>query len=255
MLPFPLDATLGAFLQTVPAVSGLAALAPAATATTAIAASAHDAMPLTPMANLDPDDDYVVAPPEPVEDCEARLEAAGVEFSSSRIPVHENKSGDFMCGAEQIVRYTRGPEKIRWRGSPKMTCAMALALARFETAIQEEAVEHLGARVAKIVHMGTYNCREMAEYPGWVSEHSYANALDVKAFVLANGRQVSVLDGWKATGKRGQAERDFLEALGHRAYDERHFSVVLTPAFDRLHRNHFHLDLARYRVDGNDADS
>jgi len=26
--------------------------------------------------------------------------------------------------------------------------------------------------------------------------------------------------------------------------------VVLTPFFDRLHRDHLHLDLARYRVDG-----
>jgi hypothetical protein len=28
------------------------------------------------------------------------------------------------------------------------------------------------------------------------------------------------------------------------------FSVVLTPYWDALHRDHFHLDLARYRVDG-----
>ena len=255
VLVIPLDASLAALLQTTGGIAGLAAMAPAATATTAIASSAPDAEPLTPMANADPDDDFVVAPPEPIEGCEERLEAAGVEFSRSRIGVHENKSGDFLCGAEQVVRYERGPGKIRWRGSPKVTCGMALALARFETAIQAEAEAHLGARVAKVIHMGTYNCREMAAYPGWVSEHSYANALDVRAFVLTNGREISVLDGWKGKGKRGQAAKAFLEALGHRAYDEDHFSVVLTPAFDRLHRNHFHLDLARYRVDGNHEDS
>jgi hypothetical protein len=42
----------------------------------------------------------------------------------------------------------------------------------------------------------------------------------------------------------------FLRAVSHRAYDEEIFTNVLTPFFDNLHKNHFHLDLARYRNDG-----
>ncbi len=227
----------------------------------AIDAATEPDAELPVMANDDPLDDAVVAPPEPVEGCEDTLTAAGVRFTSSRIPVHMNKGGAFQCGAEQVVRYSRGPGKIRWRGSPKVSCGMALALARFEGAIQAEAEAHFGVRVAKVVHMGTYNCREMAAYPGWVSEHSYANALDIKTFVLTNGREVTVRHGWNVPKRRGKASRRaaqdaaFLRAVARRAFDEDHFSVVLTPEFDAAHRGHFHLDLARYRVDGTQPDT
>ncbi|MEM6994763.1 MAG: extensin family protein [Myxococcota bacterium] len=264
-----LQLVLAAVIPSLPAVSGGVALAPAAVATMVVAVApggaedAENAAPivLPAMANDDPDDDGIVAPPDPVEGCHEDLEAAGVQFSPSRIPVHKNKGGAFLCGAEQVVRYSKGPGKIRWRGSPKVACGMALALARFESAIQEEAEREFGVRVAKIVHMGTYNCREMAAYPGWVSEHSYANALDIKTFVLTNGREVTVRHGWKTLDvaqsesksrakRRAAQDARFLRAVAHRAFDEDHFSVVLTPNFDAAHRSHFHLDLARYRVDG-----
>lgn len=194
-------------------------------------------------------DDAVVGPPEPIAACEERLEDAGVRFQSSRLPVHENKSG-ITCGAPQAVRYEAGPGKIRWTGKPKMACPVALALSRFEVVVQEEAERHLGRAVKKIRHMGTYNCREMAAYPGWVSEHSYANAIDIRSFTLAGGKEVPVLGNYGEPGKPRTASERFLQAVARRTVDEDIFSVVLTPAFDRLHRNHFHLDMARYRVDG-----
>lgn len=42
----------------------------------------------------------------------------------------------------------------------------------------------------------------------------------------------------------------FLRAVSRRANDEDVFSHVLTPFFDAHHKNHFHLDLARFRADG-----
>ena len=193
--------------------------------------------------------DSFVGPPAPVESCEAWLEATGVTFESSRLPLHENKSG-IVCGAPQAVRYVSGPGKLRWNGRPKVSCPVALALGRFETVVQEEAKRHLGRRVKKIRHMGTYNCREMAAYPGWVSEHSYANAIDIRSFTLAGGKEIPVLGNYGEPGAPKTAKERFLQAVARRTYDEDIFSVVLTPAFDRLHRNHFHLDMARYRTDG-----
>jgi hypothetical protein len=128
---------------------------------------------------------------------------------------------------------------------------MALALARFETLIQEEAQRIYKKRVARIQHIGTYSCREMAAYKGWVSEHSYANAIDFVEFTLEDGRKINVLDHFApkfATPKTKESE--FLRAVARRAFDEETFSVVLTPFFDARHANHFHLDLARYRIDG-----
>ena len=209
-------------------------------------------------ANLDPDDDWIVGPPEVIEQCEAALEQAGVTFTESRIPVHRSKSGTHVCGAEQVVRVAKTPGGIQWgrgRSGPKIACGMGMALIAFETIVLEEAQAHFGKDVVRVEHMGTYNCREMAAYPGWVSEHSYANALDIKAFVLEGGTSISVLDDWTlpTKGRVTKAQRaaaSFLREVSRRAYEEEVFSVVLTPAFDRAHRNHFHLDLARYRVDG-----
>ena len=42
----------------------------------------------------------------------------------------------------------------------------------------------------------------------------------------------------------------FLRSVSRRANDEDVFSHVLTPFFNATHKNHFHLDLARFRADG-----
>jgi hypothetical protein len=84
-----------------------------------------------------------------------------------------------------------------------------------------------------------------------VSEHSFANAIDVRSFRLEDGRSVSVERHFGRPGTEPTTpEGRFLRDLAHRLYDEGVFSVVLTEFFDRLHRDHFHLDLARYRIDG-----
>ncbi|MCX4242392.1 extensin family protein [Paraliomyxa miuraensis] len=197
----------------------------------------------------DESDEVWVGPPDVIPDCEAKLAEAGIEYKPSRIPLHKTKSG-ITCGAAQVVRYTKGPGGISW-GNPQVTCGVALGMAKLEGIIQEEAERHLGRRVKRIKHMGTYSCREMANYPGWVSEHSYANAIDIKYFALTNGKEIPVLGKYPRDGAEPKdAAGRFLRAVARRTYDEHAFSVVLTPSFDRIHRNHFHLDMARYLVDG-----
>jgi hypothetical protein len=201
-------------------------------------------------ADLDPGNDFEVAPPAVIENCEALLKAEGVQFSRADLPVHRQRKNTFECGTPQAVRYRRGPGDIRYNTSPILSCPMALGLARFERLIQEEAQRNLGSRVRRIVHVGSYACREMARYPGWVSEHSYANALDIKEFELQNGRTLTVLRHFDSSRPSDATAREFLHTLLHRAYRDNIFSVALGPPFDALHRDHFHLDQARYRVDG-----
>ena len=202
-------------------------------------------------ADRDPENDFVVAPPDFIPDCEDRLRAAGVVFQRASLPLRRGAKGVPVCGTEQAVVYRSGPEKIRYGSAPILSCGMALALARFETVLNAEAQRELGQPVVRLSHLGTYNCRTMARYPDWVSEHSYANAIDIESFTLKNGRKFSVLQsfGKLERGPR-RSEARFLEHLGQRLYDDGVFSVVITPHFDALHKNHFHLDLARYRVDG-----
>lgn len=202
-------------------------------------------------ADLDPDNDLVVGPPEPLEGCHAQLDEAGVDFKKARIGLGKPDNGVITCGAEQVVRYRGGPEDIEYSRAPLLTCRMALAFVDFETILQDEARRELGTTVTKIDHLGTYNCRKMVAYD-LVSEHSFANGIDLRRFHLDDGRTITVLEHFQpdVDDEDAEPETRFLRSLSRRLYDEDVFSVVVTPYFDRLHRNHIHVDLARYRVDG-----
>ena len=183
-------------------------------------------------------------PPEPVDGCMEHLRARGVRATETRMTPHLNANGTILCGTTQAVKFQRGPGKIRWSRAPRVSCRMALALARFEEIVQEEARRLFDDRVYAARHVGTYNCREMAAYDGWVSEHSYANAIDLVSLTLARGTEISVRTHYFDPGPRGELLRD----VARRAFEEDVFSVVLTPAFDDHHKGHLHLDMAHYRA-------
>lgn len=233
-----------------PAASVTVTRASHAPPTASVAPEPAPALRIPGRADLDPRNDFEVAPPAVIENCEELLTAAGVQFDPAELPVHRQRKNTFECGTPQAVRYRRGPGEIRYNSSPILSCPMALALARFEVVIQEEAQRLLASRVRRIAHVGTYSCREMASYPGWVSEHSYANALDIKEFELLNGRKLSVMRHYDNSRTSDGKASEFLHTLLHRAYYDDFFSVALGPDFDALHRDHFHLDLARYRANG-----
>ncbi len=200
-------------------------------------------------ANVDPSDDEVPGPPDALPDCEEQLARAGVTFRRSSLPVHKERK--LVCGAPQVVVYQRGPGHIVYDPSPLLTCPMALALASFERIVQEQATAIYASPVVRGDQLGTYNCREMAAFPSWVSEHSYANAIDLARFTLRSGVTIDVQrDFDKGAGPPARKAGMFLRTISRRAYDEDVFSHVLTPFFDDNHRNHFHVDLARYRGDG-----
>lgn len=200
-------------------------------------------------ADLDPANDGVVAAPESIVDCGERLEGAGIGFKAAEIRVRKQPSGG-ECGAPQVVVYRGLKDGVRWNAAPLVTCGMALALHRFEAVVAEMSERELGSRVVKVEQGGTYSCRKMARF-NLASEHSYANAIDVRSFRLADGRTVSVERHFGRPGTEPTTDEGrFLRALARRLYDDGVFSVVLTEYFDRLHRDHFHFDLARYRMDG-----
>jgi len=202
-------------------------------------------------ANVDPADDWVVGPPEPRPDCEGDLARAGVKHRAASLPVHTEHRGKLVCGAPEVVTYVRGPGDITYEPTPLLTCSMALALASFERILQEEAARTFHSPVVRIEQLGTYSCREIAAYPGWVSEHSYANAIDLSRFILKNGTTIDVQrDFDKGEGPPARPGGAFLRAVSQRGNDEDVFSHVLTPFFNAAHRNHFHLDLSRFRNDG-----
>jgi hypothetical protein len=127
-----------------------------------------------------------------------------------------------------------------------MTCPLADAFAAWaKHAVLPAARQYLGGEVVRIETVGTYSCRNVnGGRSGRLSEHAFGNAVDVSAFVLRDGRRISVLSGWNGKGD----ERAFLRRL-HQSACKR-FGTVLGPDYNAAHANHFHFDMAQSMKDG-----
>jgi hypothetical protein len=123
-----------------------------------------------------------------------------------------------------------------------MTCPLARQFAFWvQGDVQPAAARWLGSRVTRIESFGTYSCRPIDGRAGnRLSEHGRANAVDVGAFVLADGRRITILAGWAGDDDRVRA---FLRAV-HDAGCRR-FAIVLGPDANADHRNHLHFDMGR----------
>lgn len=171
----------------------------------------------------------------------------------------------FACPAVDKARYAGTLMKISPAALVNDEFAKRLAL--FEAVVRDVAVQVYGRAPRKIKSLGTYNCRPIRLYPGWISEHGLANAIDVAAFDfpaatkaqrkalpagaprgLAGAFSVSVLKHWQ--GGRGMASlhREFLLRLTDALVNRPDiFRVILGPGYPG-HANHFHFDLSPYRM-------
>ena len=102
--------------------------------------------------------------------------------------------------------------------------------------VDRAAREVFGSPLGRIETMGSYSCRDVAG-SNRRSAHATARAIDVSAFILADGRRISVLSGW--SGGTGQEQR-FLR-LVHASACKR-FGTVLGPDYNAAHRDHLHLE-------------
>jgi hypothetical protein len=167
--------------------------------------------------------------------CHVELARDGVQFRA--LPDRLFDNGCSATGSVQLLDMGTPTTNLG-----AMTCPVARQYARWvRDAVQPAARAMLGSNVTRIETFGTYSCRPINGRPGArLSEHGFANAVDISAFVLGNGRRVTVLEGWNGTDER---VRRFLRAV-HRAGCER-FSVGLGPDADALHYNHLHFDMGR----------
>ena len=75
-----------------------------------------------------------------------------------------------------------------------------------------------------------------------MGEQAGPNALDMAGCTLPDGRHLSLLRGCEENGPRAA----FLQNLRDEAC--RYFSVVLGPAYNAAHADHFHLDNGASRL-------
>ena len=167
--------------------------------------------------------------------CRSVLAQGGVAYQD----VEDQASGEF-CTVRDGVRLTGGLASLRPAGAV-MTCNQALAFSLWERqVVQTAAARHFGSAVTGIQHYGSYSCRRRyGAKDGPVSEHASANALDIAAFTLADGRKVSVEDHWSDAGEKGA----FLREIRDGACDL--FGVTLSPDYNAAHRDHLHLDMGQ----------
>lgn len=120
-------------------------------------------------------------------------------------------------------------------------CPLARSFALWaQGPLQAAARAELGVSVVRIETMGAYSCRNVIGGRGaGRSEHATANALDVSAFILNDGRRVSILGGWNGAND----ERGFLRTIRTAACKQ--FQTVLSPDYNAAHANHFHFDMGR----------
>ncbi len=122
-----------------------------------------------------------------------------------------------------------------------LACPIVSALDRWiAEAIQPSARRWFGQPVAEIRQISAYSCRGMNGQRGArISEHAFGNALDIAAFVLADGRRITVKNGWRGTPE----EQGFLRDVQGAACEQ--FTTVLAPGSNRFHYDHIHVDLMR----------
>jgi Extensin-like protein C-terminus len=122
-----------------------------------------------------------------------------------------------------------------------LACPIVSVLDRWlADSVQPAAMRWFGARVVEIKQISAYSCRGMnGDSRAHISEHAFGNALDIAAFTLADGRRISVKDGWKGMPE----EQGFLRDVQAAACQQ--FTTVLAPGSNVYHYDHIHVDLMR----------
>src|SRR5450830_913403 len=122
-----------------------------------------------------------------------------------------------------------------------LACPIVSALDRWVSdGVQPAAMRWFGAQVTEITQISAYSCRSMVGAgTSNISEHAFGNALDIAGFILADGRKVTVKDGWHGTPE----EQGFLHDVQLSACET--FTTVLAPGYNVYHYDHIHVDLMR----------
>ena len=167
--------------------------------------------------------------------CHIDLARERIQFRA--LPDQRFAGGCSALGAVQLLDMGTPAANLR-----AMTCPLARQFARWvRESVQPAADQWLGRRVQRVETFGTYSCRSVNSRPGArLSEHGFANAVDVSGFTLADGRRVTVQEGWNGDDER---VRRFLRAVHQGGC--RRFNIGLSPDSDSYHYNHMHFDMGR----------
>jgi hypothetical protein len=173
------------------------------------------------------------APPPPPSACRQAL-TEEIAIAPSVPAIH----GPGDCGGDDLVRLEAivlpdNKRPVAVKPAAILRCTMATAIADWVRSDIAPLAAGLGGTISELDNLDSFQCRGRNGVPGaQLSEHGRANALDVRAFKLANGRSISLTDRTVA--------RDLRENMLHSACTR--FTTVLGPGSDGYHEDHIHLD-------------
>jgi len=165
--------------------------------------------------------------------CLTLLQSDATDTNFTNMEPQRNGKGcgwDVSLNATQIAGVKFRPESV------ESLCPVQISAYIWLQKVDESAHAILGSGLKRIHHYGTYSCRNIAGTQR-LSEHAYANAWDVAAFELEDGRMITLAKHWDAGDERAgflRAARDWGCAV---------FRVTLSPDYNAAHADHFHLDM------------
>jgi hypothetical protein len=165
--------------------------------------------------------------------CFAELNQSGARFTP--LPDQDHGGG---CITRGTLRLTDAGTETTNMGA--ITCPLARNfVAWVRHAVRPAARQVYGQDAVRVETFGTYSCRNIyGGRTGRLSQHAFANAIDVSGFVLADGRRITLLGGWRGDAR----DQEFLRLIRTSAC--RRFGTVLSPDYNAAHANHFHFDMS-----------
>ena len=161
--------------------------------------------------------------------CRAALETAPLRTAP------RTDAGNAACPLPDVMQVQSAV--IPLSSSFLASCPLAVSYALWEShVLQPLAQQHFGQTPRRVTHLGSYACRNVRGGTRQ-SEHASANAIDISAIALSDGRSISVEKHWNDNGAAGAFLRDL-----HRQ-SCRVFTMTRGPDYDAAHHNHFHFGM------------
>lgn len=178
-------------------------------------------------------------PPEPPRIYQSACPAviAGLVEAEMQPPLTKG-----ACGERSPLKVTAvmaSGRMVPLSSPASLNCPMATALPDWIAAVDNYLWARENTRIARILSGTSFMCRGRNGVVGAnISEHGFANALDVTGFELEDGRTVTLLGDWSdALSPGGRLLR-----FAHAAACSR-FTTTLGPESNALHADHLHVDM------------
>jgi len=170
-------------------------------------------------------------------EADKQLLALGIVYR--RVPDEDSERG---CTIENGMEVSR-IGNVQLTRPALVTQEMAIRVGRWvKDTLEPEVQKTFRTQLAALDVGGSYSCRNIygkpfgGRFAGRLSEHAFANAIDIGGFKLADGRSIDYVKHWRV--KDGSS--DFFQATSLSACEI--FNTTLTPDYDRFHHNHIHVD-------------